>query len=108
MIPPVLAFGPRDASFQARMQKFSAAWLASEHHRLHHAEQWPDSARKKAVIGAIQSTLDSLSRYPHTAQENFICFLCETRKTNPKVLKMRPNRQAVPILIGSTELERTG
>lgn len=75
------------------MQMFSAAWLASEHHRLHDVEQWPDCARKQAVIGAIQSTLDSLSRYPHTAQQSFSCFLCEARKTTPKVLKMRPNRE---------------
>ena len=90
------------------MQNFGAAWLASEHHRLHHVEQWPDSPRKRAVIGAIQSTLDSLSRYPHAAQESYSCFLCEARKTKPKVLKMRPNREAVLVLTGSTELERAG
>ncbi len=90
------------------MEKFSAGWLAAEHHRLHNVEQWPDSPRKQAVIGAIQSTLDSLARYPRTAHENFVCFLCETRKTKAKVLEMRPNREAVPILTASTELERTG
>jgi hypothetical protein len=88
--------------------QFSAAWVASEHHRLHHVEQWPDSPRKQAVIGAIQSTLDSLAHYPRTAQENFICFVCETRKTKAMVLEMPSNRAAVPILMGSTELERTG
>ena len=90
------------------MQKFSAAWLASEHHRLHHVEQWPDSPRKQAVIDAIQSTLDSLTRYPGPAQENFSCFLCETKKTGPKVLEMRPTLESVQISTGSTELERTG
>jgi hypothetical protein len=90
------------------MQKFSAAWLASEHHRLHHVEQWPDSPRKRAVIGAIQSSLDSLARNPRTAQENFSCFICEARKTKSKVLEMRPTRESVPILTGSPELERAG
>jgi hypothetical protein len=90
------------------MQKFSTAWLASEHHRLHHVEQWPDSPRKQAVIEAIRSSLDSLSVYPRKSQESFICFVCETRKTKSKVLEMRPTRESVQILTGSTELERTG
>ena len=90
------------------MQKFSAAWLATEHHRLHHVEQWPDSPRKQAVLAAIQSTLDSLARYARTAHENFICVLCETRKTKAKVLEMPPNRGPVPILTGTTALERAG
>jgi hypothetical protein len=89
------------------MQKFSAAWLAFEHHRLHHVEQWPDSPRKQAVIEAIQSTLDSLSVYPRKSQESFICFVCEARNSK-KVLEMRPTRESVQILTGSTELERTG
>ena len=91
------------------MQKISAAWLASEHHRLHHVEHWPDSPRKQAVIEAIRSSLDSLSRYPRTAEENFICFLCEARKTKTaNVVEMRLDRGPAPILAGSIDLERTG
>ena len=90
------------------MQKFNAEWIAFEHHRLHHVEQWPDSPRKQAVIEAIRSSLDSLAHNPRTAQENFSCFICEAGKTKPKVLEMRPNREAVPISTGSTELERAG
>jgi hypothetical protein len=89
------------------MQKFRPSWFATEHHRLHHVEQWPDSPRKRTVIEAIQSTLDSLARHPHAAQESFSCFLCEARKTKPKVIQMRPNREAVPILTGSTDFEKT-
>ena len=90
------------------MQNLGAAWLAFEHHRLHSVEQWSDSPRKRAVIGAIQSRLDSLSRNPHGAPESLSCFLCEARKTKPKVLKMRPNREAVPFLTGPPKLERAG
>jgi len=90
------------------MQQFSAAWLAAEHHRLHHVEQWPDSPRKQAVIGAIRSKLDSLARYPRTPQERFSCFLCDARTTKLKVLEIRPTREPEPILTGSIELERTG
>jgi hypothetical protein len=89
------------------MQKFIAAWLACEHYRLHVVEQWPDSPRKQAVIEAIQSTLDSLSRDPRTVQGNVSCFLCETRKTKAKLLEMRSNREPAPIVGVWTELERT-
>src|SRR5579871_496878 len=76
---------------EARMQRFIAPWLAAEHHRLHHVEQWPDSPRKQAVVRAIRSTLESLSRHRRADQEGFSCFLCDARKTNPKVLTMRPS-----------------
>jgi hypothetical protein len=90
------------------MQKFNTDWLASEHHRLHHVEQWPDGPRKQAVIGAIRSSLDSLSVCSGKSQESFICFVCEARKTKSKVLEMRPTREPAQLLTGSMELERTG
>jgi len=104
----VLAFGPQAAPGQAAMQAFNTEWLASEHQRLHNVEQWLDSPRKQAVLGAIQSTLDSLSRHPGTAQGKFSCFLCESRKAKLKVLEPRAYREPVPILTGSTEWKRTG
>jgi hypothetical protein len=90
------------------MQTFSAGWLASEHYRLHLIEQWPESPRKQAVIEAIQSTLDSLSRLARRADENFVCVVCETKKMKSKLLEMPPNREPAPISDLSIALERTG
>jgi hypothetical protein len=90
------------------MQEFNNEWLASEHQRLHSVEQWPDSPRKQAVLDAIQSTLDSLSRHPGAAQGKFSCFLCESRKTKLIVLEPLAYREPLPISAGSTEWERTG
>jgi hypothetical protein len=103
-----LSVWPLRCIHQPRMGNFNAAWLASEHHRLHHVEQWPDSPRKQAVVEAIRSSLGSLSAYPRNSQESFICFLCEARKTKSNVLEMRPTREPLPVLTGSTELERAG
>jgi hypothetical protein len=36
-------------------------WIASEHHRLHTVEAWPDSPHKDATLRAIHSTLASLA-----------------------------------------------
>jgi hypothetical protein len=107
MILGALAFGSQAARGQAGMQAFNTEWLASEHQRLHNVEQWADSPRKQAVLGAIQSTLDSLSRHPGSAQERFSCFLCESRKAKLKVLELRPSRE-LPILTGLTEWQKTG
>lgn len=103
----MLAFGSQSAPCQTGMQEFNTEWLAGEHQRLHNVEQWPDSPRKQAVLGAIQSTLDSLSRHPGTARGKFSCFLCQSTKTKLIVLEPRANREPVPILTGSTQMKRT-
>jgi hypothetical protein len=108
LILRMLAFGSQSAAGQARMQEFNIAWLAAEHQRLHNVEQWPDNPRKQAILGAIQSTLDSLSRHPGTAQGKFSCFLCESRMTKLIVLEPRAYREPVPISTDSTEWKRTG
>ena len=36
-----------------------AAWLASEHSRIHLIEQWPSGPRREAALAAARSTLDS-------------------------------------------------
>jgi hypothetical protein len=84
------------------MQEFNNQWLASEHHRLHNIEQWPDSPRKQAVLDAIQSALNSISHRPGALQEGFSCFLCESRKTKLKVLEHRAYRES------ATEWKKTG
>lgn len=112
LILRMFAFGSQGAPGQASMQEFNTEWLASEHQRLHDVEQWPDSPRKQAVLGAIQSTLDSIARHPGTAQGTFTCFVCQSRKTKLIVLEPqvepRTYCEPAPILAGSTEWKRTG
>jgi hypothetical protein len=37
-----------------------AEWIATEHHRLHLIEEWPEGRRKEVALSAIQSSLQSL------------------------------------------------
>jgi hypothetical protein len=70
------------------MQEFKCSeQLAAQHYRLHSVEQWPDGPRKQTSISAIQSSIDGLSRYPGTSERPFACILCQSRKTNLKVLE---------------------
>jgi hypothetical protein len=108
LILRMLGFGSQTARRQAGMHEFNTAWLAAEHQRLHNVEEWPDNPRKEAILFAIQSTLNSLSRHPGTAHGNFSCFLCESRMTKLIVLEQRAYREPVPISTGSAEWERTG
>jgi len=50
--------------------------LASEHHRLHTVDEWPDGPRKKAALDAILSALESLSRHPASSDLTFACMFC--------------------------------
>lgn len=113
LILRILAFGPQSACGVASMQEFNREWLAFEHQRLHNVEQGPDSPRKRAVLGAIQSTLDSLSRQhsvaPGTTQEKFRCFQCESKKAKLTVLEpARAHRDSMPVFTGPTEWKKTG
>jgi hypothetical protein len=51
-------------------------WIASEHHRLHTVEGWPDSPYKDATLRAIQSTLASLENDLNLA---LACQVCLSR-----------------------------
>lgn len=86
------------------MQEFNRDWLASEHQRLHNVERWPDSPRKQAILGAIQSTLKSLSRHPATESGTFGCFTCQSKIAKLVVLEA-PARL---FLTDVAEWERTG
>jgi hypothetical protein len=92
---------------QAVMQESNREWLASEHQRLHNVERWPDTPRKHAVLGAIQSTLDSLSRHPGTEQA-FACFICQSRNTKVIVLEPQLCREPAPIVAARAEWQKTG
>jgi hypothetical protein len=37
-----------------------AEWFATEHHRLHVVEDWPEGPHKEVALAAIQSSLHSL------------------------------------------------
>jgi len=52
-------------------------WLAMEHYRLHAVEEWPDSARKEAVLAAIHLKIESLSGDPLSFPTG--CIVCHER-----------------------------
>jgi hypothetical protein len=54
-------------------------WIAMEHYRLHSIERWPESPYKKAVLGAIHSTLDSLRTTSAVSPEKPECAICASR-----------------------------
>lgn len=68
------------------------ALIAAEHSRLHVVGAWPKSARKEALIHAIQSSLGQLT----SADDNsFRCMIC---RTPVKMIAIRPSPQtSLPI-----------
>jgi hypothetical protein len=54
-------------------------WIASEHHRLHTVEAWPDSPYKEATLRAIHSTLAGLAQEPSLADSLPACEVCRSR-----------------------------
>jgi hypothetical protein len=91
------------------MPEINRDWLASEHQRLHNVERWPDSPRKQAVLGAIQSTLSSLSRHPATEPGIFNCFICQSKNTKLVVLEAPQSGHEPRLLLTDVaEWQRTG
>jgi hypothetical protein len=64
-----------------------AAWLASEHSRIHLIEQWPDGPRKEAALAAARSALDSLLRSSRSDGSEFRCAVCDTRHMSPSIIE---------------------
>jgi hypothetical protein len=88
------------------MQEFNTREkFAAEHHRLHSVEQWPDGIRKEALVRAIESTIESLSRHPG-GDGGFSCIVCENRRMNLKVLEPRDLSRVRPTSesVGAWEL----
>ena len=71
------------------MREFKTAWLASEHNRLHNIELWPDSPRKHVALKAVQSSMDTLLGQSATEQAKFVCWLCQSKNANLKVMEAR-------------------
>ncbi len=66
-------------------------WIASEHHRLHTVEGWPDSPHKDATLRAIRSTLASLGETGVSAPP---CQVCLSRRRPPTVVIFPGNQPA--------------
>ena len=67
-------------------------WLAEEHNRLHVVESWPESAHKQAVLRAIRSTIQSLSRSLRLEDLPF-CAVCLGRTHGPSLVTVAPVSQ---------------
>ncbi len=63
-----------------------AAWLASEHFRIHVIEEWPDGPRKEAALSAARSAVNSLLRSAHPDVLNFHCSVCANRRKSVAVV----------------------
>jgi hypothetical protein len=70
-----------------RHQNMRNQWIASEHHRLHTVEGWPDSAHKDATLRAIHSTLASLAQDPSLAASLPVCPVCFSRRKVSTVVR---------------------
>jgi hypothetical protein len=58
-----------------------AEWIATEHHRLHLIEEWPDGPRKEVALSAIQSSLQSLLQNHQPDDPLATCEICVSRKS---------------------------
>jgi hypothetical protein len=68
-------------------------WLATEHHRLHIVENWPDGPRKDAALKAIRSALASLLQSARTGADIPVCEVCLNRKLYSGILEFRNTSQ---------------
>jgi hypothetical protein len=65
-------------------------WIKFEHSRLHHVQEWPESAHKETVLTAIHSVLARLE-VALAPQEPPRCSVCASGKAKPKLLEF-PSR----------------
>jgi hypothetical protein len=69
-----------------------AAWLASEHSRIHVIEQWPEGPRKEAALAAARSTMDSLLRSGRADVSAFHCTVCASGRNGPAIVEYPATR----------------
>jgi hypothetical protein len=67
-------------SFTVNALTMHAEWIATEHHRLHLIEEWPESPRKAVALSAIQSSLQSLLQNHQPDDPLATCEICVSRK----------------------------
>jgi hypothetical protein len=68
-------------------------WIASEHHRLHTVEAWPESPYKDATLRAIHSTLASLAENAGVATGFPACEICLSRRRSSAVVRFPVSQQ---------------
>jgi hypothetical protein len=64
-----------------------AEWIATEHHRLHIVEEWPEGPHKEVALAAIQSSLHSLLQNHQPDGPLAACEICVSRKRAPGKLE---------------------
>ena len=69
-------------------------WIASEHHRLHTVEGWPESPYKEATLRAIHSSLARLMQVPDVAASLPPCEVCLNRRKVSTVVRFPGNQSA--------------
>ena len=62
-------------------------WLATEHHRLHVIEQWPNGPRKEVALAAARSALESLLRTKPLDGSTFRCAICAGRPQSATLIE---------------------
>ena len=53
-----------------------AQWIATEYHRLHIIEEWPEGPHKEVALAAIHSSLHSLLQNRRPAEPFATCEAC--------------------------------
>jgi hypothetical protein len=67
-------------------------WIASEHHRMHTVEGWPDGPYKDATLRAIQSSISSLEQGSSDAAE-LACEVCLSRRRVTTIVRFPGSQQ---------------
>jgi hypothetical protein len=66
-----------------------AEWIATEHHRLHIVEEWPEGPHKEVALAAIQSSLQSLLQNHQPDCPVPTCEICVGRKRRDRRTRIR-------------------
>ena len=87
------------------MQQFNSGnqqleqWITMERYRLQCAENWPDSAYKRAVLTAIQTKLQSLTTASLALVEAQQCSVCVARRAKSVLLEFPSRPQTSPSVV---------
>src|ERR1043165_470845 len=75
-------------------------WVRTEHHRLHCAEDWPDSPYKEAVLAATRSALKRLEVAASEPFDSLACMVCAMRRNQArKVLVLPSIPKGSPVIV---------
>jgi hypothetical protein len=68
-------------------------WLASEHHRLHIVEDWPEGPYKDATLRAIHSSIEGISGKGGMPAGFPECEVCLSRRRSSSVVRFPVGQQ---------------